>query len=83
MEIEQAIGEELKACRQKKGISQEQLGFDAGVHRTYVSLIEVGGRSPTLAVLFRLCKALDISPADFVKKVQLRMERRDRKSASR
>lgn len=63
MEIEQAIGEELKACRQKKQISQEQLGFDADVHRTYVSLIERGDRSPTLAGLFRLCKALDTSPA--------------------
>ena len=67
MEIEQAIGEELRACRRKKQISQEQLGFDAAVHRTYVSLIEGGDRSPTLAVLFRLCQALDVSPADFAR----------------
>ena len=29
MNIEQAIGEELRACRRRKQISQEQLGFDA------------------------------------------------------
>lgn len=40
MEIEKAVGEELRACRRRKQVSQEQLGFDAGIHRTYVSLIE-------------------------------------------
>ncbi len=45
MDIEKAVGMELSACRRKKQISQEQLGFDAGVHRTYVSLIERGLKS--------------------------------------
>ena len=53
---------ELSACRRKKRISQERLGFDAGVHRTYVSLIERGVKSPTLGVLFRLCQALAVAP---------------------
>jgi len=47
MDIEEAVGAELRACRQKKQISQEQLGFDTGIHRTYVSLIERGEKSPT------------------------------------
>ncbi|MEN6337818.1 MAG: hypothetical protein ABFE01_26480 [Phycisphaerales bacterium] len=29
MDIEEAVGAELRACRQKKNVSQEQLGFDA------------------------------------------------------
>jgi transcriptional regulator with XRE-family HTH domain len=33
MNMEEAVGAELRACRQRKQISQEQLGFDAGVHR--------------------------------------------------
>ncbi len=75
MNLEEAVGAELKACRRRKQISQEQLGFDAGVHRTYVSLIERGVKSPTLGVLFGLCRALDVPPAKFVKSVQLRMEK--------
>lgn len=51
MNLEEAVGAELRARRHKKQISQEQLGFDAGVHRTYVSLIERGVKSPTLGVL--------------------------------
>ena len=62
MNIEEAVGAELKACRRKKQISQEQLAFDAGVHRTYVSLIERAAKSPILGVLFWLCHALDVSP---------------------
>ena len=61
MNVEKAVGMELNACRRKRRISQEQLGFDAGVHRTYVSLIERGVKSPTLGVLFRLCRALDVA----------------------
>jgi len=51
MNLEEAVGAELRACRHKKQISQEQLGFDAGVHRTYVSLIKRGARSHTLGML--------------------------------
>jgi len=83
MDIEEAVGAELRACRQKKNVSQEQLGFDAGIHRTYVSLIERGAKSPTLGVLFRLCHALDVSPAKFVKNVQNRMGKKDAEHASK
>jgi len=60
MNIEKAVGLELSACRRKKRMSQERLGFDAGVHRTYVSLIERGIKSPTLGVLLRVCRAADV-----------------------
>jgi transcriptional regulator with XRE-family HTH domain len=82
MDLEKAVGEVLRTCRQKKGMSQEQLGFDAAIHRTYVSLIERGKKSPTLDVLFRLCKALDVPPAKFVRDVQLGLEGRDKGSTS-
>ncbi len=35
MNLEEAVGAELRACRRKKQVSQEQLGFDAGIHRTH------------------------------------------------
>jgi transcriptional regulator with XRE-family HTH domain len=82
MDMEKAVGEELRACRRKKQISQECLGFDAAIHRTYVSLIERGVKSPTLNVLFRLCQALDVPPAKFVKNVQLRLEGKRKESTS-
>lgn len=41
MNIEKAVGMELSACRRKKRMSQERLGFDAGIRRTYVSVIDL------------------------------------------
>jgi len=40
------------------GLSQEELGFDSDLDRTYISGIERGVRNPTLAVILRLSKAL-------------------------
>jgi transcriptional regulator with XRE-family HTH domain len=82
MDLEKAVGAELKAEREKRQISQEKLGFEAGIHRTYVSLIERGVKNPTLDVLFRLCRALDVPPGQFVKNVERRMEKKDKESAS-
>ncbi len=60
------LGEELRKAREAAGLSQERLAFEAGVHRTYVGLLERGKKSPTLSVLFRICKALDISPSQLI-----------------
>ena len=51
-------------------MSQETLGFEAGVHRTYISLLERNMKSPTLNVLFRICKALGISASELIARVE-------------
>lgn len=48
-------------------MSQEKLGVDAGVDRTYVSRMERGLENPTVGVLDRLAVALSIQIADFFK----------------
>lgn len=64
------LGTELKMAREAAGMSQERLAFEAGVHRTYISLLERDKKSPTLNVLFRICKALDLSAAELVARVE-------------
>lgn len=73
MTIEKAVGEELRFYRTKKGMSQENLGFEASLHRTYISLIERGLKSPTINAFVRLCDALEISPDTFLKHVMQRV----------
>lgn len=51
-------------------MSQEQLAFGAGVHRTYISLLERDKKSPTLNVLIRICKALNISASELIARVE-------------
>ena len=64
------IGEEIRKARQEAGLTQEQLGFEAGISRQYVSLLELEQKSPTLDVLLRLCKAMGVSAGTIVKRVE-------------
>ncbi len=67
------FGEELRKARDKAGLTQEQLAFKAGVHRTYVSLLERDVKSPTLNMLFRLCAAMETSASKLIAKVEKEM----------
>jgi len=61
------IGDELKSARERAALTQEELAFRAGVHRTYISLLERGKKSPTLEVLQRISKALGVRMSDLVR----------------
>lgn len=69
---EALFGQEISVLRRKLGISQEELAFRADVHRTYVSQIERGIKSPTLAVILRLSKALECSAGKLISAVESR-----------
>jgi transcriptional regulator with XRE-family HTH domain len=62
MDIRRRVGANVKAAREAKGWSQEELADRARMHRTYVSGIERGIRNPTITVLERVGKALEIAP---------------------
>jgi transcriptional regulator with XRE-family HTH domain len=66
------IGELLRQARQEAGLTQEELAFRAGVHRTYVSLVERNLRSPTIDVFIRLCDAMSADAGAIVSKIQAR-----------
>lgn len=64
-----AFGDVLRRLRQDNRLSQEGLGFESGYHRTYISLLERGKKSPSLQTIFTLSKALKIEPAELIKQV--------------
>ncbi|HKC96148.1 MAG TPA: helix-turn-helix transcriptional regulator [Nitrospira sp.] len=72
---EHLLGEEISKLRRNHGISQEELGFQAGVHRTYVSQIERGLKSPTLTVILKLTHALCCSAGELVSEVEKRLKK--------
>jgi transcriptional regulator with XRE-family HTH domain len=57
------LGKIILGLRQSARISQEELAERAGIHRTYVSQIERGLKSPTIVMLLKLSKALDTTPS--------------------
>jgi transcriptional regulator with XRE-family HTH domain len=60
---ETLFGIEVRRSREDAGISQEELGFRAGIHRTYVSQLERGLKSPTLGIIVKVAVALDQKPS--------------------
>lgn len=56
-----AFGKVLRELRVQRCRTQEALAFDSGLDRTYISLLELGRRSPTLDTMLALCGALDVS----------------------
>jgi transcriptional regulator with XRE-family HTH domain len=51
-------------------LTQEQLSFEAGIERNFVSLIERGVNQPTVRVLFKLAAALGTSPSAMLSLVE-------------
>ncbi len=56
------FGENLRRLRRKKGLSQEQLAFDAQLDRSFVGQVERGERNLSLLNILRLAEALEIPP---------------------
>ncbi len=65
-----AFGQVLRELRKEAGLSQEQLAFEAGIERNFVSLIERGVNQPTIRVIFKLSAALQILPSKMLKLVE-------------
>ncbi|MFC6487690.1 helix-turn-helix domain-containing protein [Nitratireductor sp. GCM10026969] len=60
MDVIDRLSRNLRRLRQQKGWSQEEFAFHAGIHRTYVSDLERGARNPTVTVVDKLAKALEV-----------------------
>lgn len=60
------IGKKVRELREKMGISQEKLGELAGVHRTYVGMIERGEKNITIFNLRRFAGALKVKVRDLI-----------------
>jgi len=64
------LGQRLRTSRQEKSISQEELAAIAGLHRTYIGMIERGEKNVTITSLITVCKALGIDVSDVLKNIE-------------
>jgi transcriptional regulator with XRE-family HTH domain len=68
--IQRRFGQIIRRRRQAAGLSQEALAGQAGLHRTYIGLLERGLRTPTIEVVRRLAKALDTTMTDLMAELE-------------
>ena len=69
MKLRQVVARNLRILRNQKGLSQEELAFQAGINRNYVGQIERKEKSPTVDMIEKLATALDIEPIEIFSKV--------------
>ena len=69
--IKKSFGLILQQLRKERGLSQEDLGYKNGYHRTYISLLERGQKSPSLQTIFQMAKALSVTPSEIISRVEV------------
>jgi transcriptional regulator with XRE-family HTH domain len=68
--IDESFGKTLKNLRIRKGISQEEFSFNIGLHRTYISQLERGLKSPSLRTIEKICKEMGFTISQFMEEVE-------------
>ena len=60
-EIQKKVGERVRKLRKRKEISQEELAHRAGLHRTYIGMIERAEKNITFLNIEKIANALDVA----------------------
>ena len=68
MEIREVFAQNLRALRQAKGLSQEELAHEAGIDRTYISALERNMYNASIDVVDRLAQVLGVEAAQLLKR---------------
>ena len=60
MTVNKQLGYRIRYLREEKGLSIEALALEADINRNYLGDLERGTRNPTVVVLNKIAKALDV-----------------------
>jgi transcriptional regulator with XRE-family HTH domain len=74
-----AFGKVLRQLRLQAGLTQEELGFEADLRRTYVSILELGQQQPSLTTILKLANALKVTGSAFVGMIETELSATKRK----
>jgi transcriptional regulator with XRE-family HTH domain len=62
MKLRAVVAKNLRILRRQRGLTQEILADSASINRNYVGQIEREEKSPTIDVIEKLAKSLEVSP---------------------
>ncbi|TWU54712.1 anaerobic benzoate catabolism transcriptional regulator [Rubripirellula tenax] len=68
--IELDFGKTVRKHREKSGLSQEEFAAKAGVHRTYISSIELGKVQVSIGVAEKLAQALGVPLSNMFREIE-------------
>jgi transcriptional regulator with XRE-family HTH domain len=74
------LGREIRNAREAAEMTQEQLAFEAGLDRTYISQLENDKKSPTIEVLFRIADSCGVLASEIIARVEAKKRRSGRRA---
>lgn len=72
--VQAAFGKAIRVVRSTEGLSQEQLGELADLHRTYIGDIERGQRNVSLINMVKIADALKVKLCVLVRRMEKYLE---------
>lgn len=63
-----SVGDNIKRMREKKGLTQVELGNEVGVTHGMISQIERGSKVPSVILAYNIAQALECTLDDFIEK---------------
>ena len=79
MDLREVFAGNLRRLRHAKGMSQDDLAYEAEISLSYLSQLEKGAFYASLKIIGKIAQALDVQPAELLKR---RIESRASKSRS-
>ena len=67
MDLREVFSTNLRRLRHEKGLSQDDLAYEAEVSRSYLSQLEKGAFYASLKIIGRLAEALNVEPAELLR----------------
>ena len=67
-----ALGVAVRETRARRGLSQEELGFAARLHRNYIGAIERGEINPTFRILLKVTHGLQLPLSELIELTERR-----------
>lgn len=60
------VGLRIRDFRSRRGLSQEALALNSGIHPAYLGKVERGEKCPTIDTLYKICSGLKISMSELL-----------------
>lgn len=66
-QVQVLVGKNVRKYRKMKGLTQERVAVEAGITSEYISRIENGKENPTVEVLFKIARVLEVDLIELLK----------------
>ena len=78
MDLREVFAGNLRRLRHAKGLSQDELAYEAKISRSYLSQLEKGAFYASLKIVGKLAKVLSVEPAEMLRLPETKFKRRSR-----